>query len=206
MRDQIFGPIGNPQYKEYLSDVLDSAHHLLELINDILDLAKAEAGKLELVEETVDIGAAVRAAARLVRERAQRAGLDIGIAVADDLPPAWADERKIKQILINLLANAVKFTPAGGHVEVSAALDGAGDLVLAVRDTGIGIAEADIALALAPFGQVEGSLSRTHEGTGLGLPLSRAMADLHGGALSIESVVGAGTTVRVRLPKERLRR
>ena len=205
MRDEIFGPIGSPQYKEYLADVLDSAQHLLKLINEILDLAKAEAGKLELVEEEVDVGATIRAAVRLMRERAQRGGLEIGVAIDPELPTAYADERKLKQILLNLLSNAVKFTPPGGNIEVSAAVDLSGDLVLAVRDSGVGIAEANIGVALAAFGQIEGSFSRKHAGTGLGLPLSRAMAELHGGALSIESTVGCGTTVRVRLPAERLR-
>jgi PAS domain S-box-containing protein len=204
MRDEIFGPIGSPQYREYLTDVLDSAHHLLGLINDILDLAKAEAGKLELAEEVVDLPSVARAAIRLVRERADRSGLEIVSTLTDDLPFAYADERKLKQILLNLLSNAVKFTPEGGTVEVSAAIEPAGDLVLAVRDTGIGIAPEDIAVALAPFGQVEGSLNRKHEGTGLGLPLCRAMTELHGGQLAIESTVGAGTTVRVRLPAVRL--
>jgi PAS domain S-box-containing protein len=204
MRDQIFGPIGSPQYREYLGDVLESAHHLLELINDILDLAKAEAGKLELAEEQVDVGAVVRATVRLVRERVQRAGLELSVNAAEGLPIVQADERKLKQILLNLLSNAVKFTGEGGAIAVAAGLDGRGDLILSVTDSGIGIAPGDLALALAPFGQVEGSLNRKHEGTGLGLPLSRAMAELHGGELTLESTLGKGTTVRVRLPASRL--
>jgi PAS domain S-box-containing protein len=204
MRDQIFGPIGSPQYREYLGDVLESAHHLLELINDILDLAKAEAGKLELAEEQVDVAAVVRATVRLVRERAQRAGLELSVNAAEGLPIVHADERKLKQILLNLLSNAVKFTGEGGAIAVAAGLDARGDLILSVTDSGIGIAPGDLALALAPFGQVEGSLNRKHEGTGLGLPLSRAMAELHGGELTLESTFGKGTTVRVRLPASRV--
>jgi PAS domain S-box-containing protein len=206
MRDEIFGPIGSAQYREYLGDVLDSANHLLDLINDILDVAKAEAGKLELAEAEIDMGAVFGAAIRLVRERAQRQRLELDLLVEPELPPVLADERKIKQILLNLLSNALKFTPEGGHVAASVALDPDGSLVLAVRDTGIGIAPEDIATALTPFGQVEGALSRRHEGTGLGLPLSRAMAELHGGTLSVESAIGKGTIVRVRLPPERVLR
>ncbi|HZS84592.1 MAG TPA: PAS domain-containing sensor histidine kinase [Stellaceae bacterium] len=205
MREQIFGPIGSPQYLEYVGDVLDSAHHLLEVINDILDIAKAEAGKLELSEDEVDIVAIMRSATRLVQERAQRGEVAIHLRLPDDLPPLLADERKLKQILLNLLTNAVKFTPAGGSIEVTARLDGNGDLLVSVADTGIGIAAEDIATALAPFGQVDSKLNRKYEGTGLGLPLCNAMAKLHGGALAIDSVVGHGTTVTVRLPASRVR-
>jgi PAS domain S-box-containing protein len=204
MHDEIFGPIGAPKYREYLADVLDSARHLLDLINDILDIAKAEAGKLQLDEETVDVRSVMVAATRLVHERAHRAKLALGIEVSADLPAIRGDERKLKQILLNLLTNAVKFTPAGGRITVAAALAPDGDLLLTVADTGIGIAAADIATALAPFGQVDGSLQRKYQGTGLGLPLSRAMVELHGGTLDIESTVGAGTTVTIRLPASRV--
>src|SRR6185437_14981446 len=140
MREQIFGPLGSPQYLEYAGDVLDSAHHLLDVINDILDIAKAEAGKLELVEDDVDIANVVAAATRLVQERAQRNQVAIRSRLADGLPLVHADERKLKQILLNLLTNAVKFTPAHGTIEVACDVGPAGDLVLAVSDTGIGIA------------------------------------------------------------------
>jgi PAS domain S-box-containing protein len=204
MRDEIFGPIGNPQYRAYLDDVLESAQHLLQVINDILDVAKAEAGKLDLAEDEVDLGALARGALRLVEERAQRAELTLRLAVPEDAPRLRADERKLKQVLLNLLANAVKFTPSGGSIEVGARLDVNGDLLVTVADTGIGIAEADIAVALAPFGQVDGRLNRKYEGTGLGLPLSRALVELHGGRLAIDSTVGVGTTVTVRLPAARV--
>jgi signal transduction histidine kinase len=205
MREQIFGPLGSPQYLEYTGDVLDSAHHLLEVINDILDIAKAEAGKLELAEDEVDIAHVVAAATRLVQERAQRNGIAIRSALAADLPHVHADERKLKQILLNLLTNAIKFTPPEGIIEVAARLSDAGDFLITVRDTGIGIAEEDIETALAPFGQVDSKLNRKYEGTGLGLPLCNAMAHLHGGELTIDSLVGKGTTVTIRLPAARVR-
>jgi PAS domain S-box-containing protein len=203
MREQIFGPLGSPQYLEYTGDVLDSAHHLLDVINDILDIAKAEAGKLELAEDTVDIASIVAAAMRLVQERAQRGGVRLKSELPP-LPPLHADERKLKQILINLLTNAIKFTPVEGSVTVGARLAESGDLLVTVADTGIGIAEKDIATALAPFGQVDSKLNRKYEGTGLGLPLCNAMAKLHGGELAIASVVGKGTTVTIRLPAVRV--
>jgi PAS domain S-box-containing protein len=205
MRDEIFGPIGAPQYRSYLCDVLDSAHHLLEIINDILDVAKAEAGKLDLDEIAFPVEHLARVASRLVEERAARAGLRLELDVPDDLPPVWGDERKLKQVLINLLTNAIKFTPTGGEVVLRSRLAIDGDLLVEVADTGIGIAPEDIPTALSPFGQVDGKLSRKYEGTGLGLPLSRALVELHGGSLSIQSELGRGTTVTVRLPGARLR-
>jgi PAS domain S-box-containing protein len=203
MREQLFGPLGSPQYLEYTGDVLDSAHHLLDVINDILDIAKAEAGKLELAEDVVDIATIVSAATRLVQERAQRNQVAL-LTDLPALPPLHADERKLKQILINLLTNAIKFTPPEGSVTVAARRAEGGELLLTVADTGIGIAEADIATALAPFGQVDSKLNRKYEGTGLGLPLCNAMVKLHGGELMVESVVGKGTTVTIRLPASRV--
>jgi PAS domain S-box-containing protein len=205
MREEIFGPIGSPQYHEYVGDVLDSAHHLLQVINDILDIAKAEAGKLDLAEADVEIEAVIRSATRVVQERAQRGEVAITVRVPQGLPRLHADERKLKQILLNLLANSIKFTKPGGAIEVASRLDGNGDLLMIVTDTGIGIAPEDIATALAPFGQVDSKLNRKYEGTGLGLPLCNAMVKLHGGSLAIESTVGSGTTVTVRLPALRIR-
>jgi PAS domain S-box-containing protein len=205
MRDEIFGPVGSRQYQDYLGDIHASARHLLDVINDILDVAKAEAGKLELEEEEVAIATVIRATTRLVQERAHRNEQTITIVAPDTLPQLYADERKLKQILLNLLSNAIKFTPTGGRIEITAALDPSGEFLLQVADTGIGIAPDDVAVALAPFGQVDGSLNRKYEGTGLGLPLTRAMVELHGGILSIASQPNAGTTVTVRLPAERVR-
>jgi signal transduction histidine kinase len=205
MRDEIFGPIGSPQYRTYLRDVLESAQHLLEVINDILDVAKAEAGKLALDEEEIELDRLALLVLRLLEERAVRAGLRLELDVPRELPLLLADERKLKQVLINLFTNAVKFTPPGGEVALRARLALDGDLLIEVVDTGIGIAPEDIATALSPFGQVDGRLSRKYQGTGLGLPLSRALVMLHGGTLLISSAVGRGTTVTVRLPAARLR-
>ena len=204
MREELFGPLGSPQYREYIGDVFDSAQHLLNVINDILDIAKAEAGKLELIEDEVDIYSIVGAATRLIQERAQRGQVAIRMRLPPGLPTLEADERKLKQILLNLLTNAVKFTPSGGTIEVAGGLTDSGDFLVTVTDSGIGIAADDIATALAPFGQVDSKLARKYEGTGLGLPLSNAMVKLHGGELTIDSVVGAGTTVTVRLPASRI--
>src|SRR5260221_7827132 len=204
MREELFGPLGSPQYCEYIGDVFDSAQHLLKVINDILDIAKAEAGKLELFEDDVEVYSVVSAATRLIHERAQRGDVAIRMRLPPGLPTLTADERKLKQILLNLLTNAVKFTPPGGTIEIAGRLAENGDFLLTVTDTGIGIAADDIATALASFGQVDSKLARKYEGTGLGLPLTNAMAKLHGGDMSIESEVGEGTTVTVRLPASRV--
>ena len=199
---ETMGPIAKP-YREYLQDVLNSGRHLLELINDILDLAKAEAGQLDLNEEALDLKSVIDGVVRLMRERAMRNGLRLIAEVTPDLAPFRADPRKLRQILLNLISNAVKFTPAGGSVQVEAERAPDGDLLLRVIDTGIGIAPEDIAVALKPFGQVDGTLSRKYEGTGLGLPLTRAMVELHNGQILIESELDRGTTVTIRLPAER---
>ncbi|GGF22061.1 hypothetical protein GCM10011611_30180 [Aliidongia dinghuensis] len=199
---ETMGPIAKP-YKEYLQDVLNSGRHLLEVINDILDLAKAEAGQLDLNEEALDLKSLIDGVVRLMRERAMRNGLRLSTTVAPGLPPFRADPRKLRQILLNLISNAVKFTPAGGSVDVDAVCTADGDLRLSVIDTGIGIASEDIAVALKPFGQVDGTLSRKYEGTGLGLPLTRAMVELHNGEIRIESELDRGTTVTILLPAER---
>jgi PAS domain S-box-containing protein len=204
MREELFGPLGGPQYREYIGDVFDSAQHLLQVINDILDIAKAEAGKLELVDDEVEIYNVAAAATRLVQERAQRGEIAIRMRLPPGLPTIEADERKLKQILLNLLTNAVKFTPPGGTIEIAGGLTDNGDFLVTVADSGIGIAADDIATALAPFGQVDSKLARKYEGTGLGLPLSNAMVKLHGGELTIASVVGEGTTVTIRLPASRV--
>jgi PAS domain S-box-containing protein len=206
MREEIFGPLGSPQYREYIGDVLDSAHHLLEVINDILDIAKAEAGKLDLSEDDVEIAQVTQSAIRLVQERAQRGGITIRTDLPPELPLLYADERKLKQVLLNLVTNAVKFTPSGGTIEIAAGIGEDGDFLMTIRDTGIGIAAENVTTALAPFGQVDAKLNRKYEGTGLGLPLSVAMIHLHQGSLSIASEVGQGTTVTIRLPAERVRK
>jgi signal transduction histidine kinase len=200
LKSELFGPLGLPQYREYAQDVLDSGTHLLEIINDILDLSKVEAGKLELHEGTVDVRSAIVACTKLIRARAEEAEVRLHTEVSRDLPDLYADEIKVKQILLNLLSNAVKFTPEGGRVTTTAQVDDGGRFVLSVADTGIGIAPENIGKAMSAFGQVDSSLARRYQGTGLGLPLSKALAELHGGTLALESEQGVGTTVTVTLP------
>jgi PAS domain S-box-containing protein len=203
IRDRLLGPIGDARYAEYAQDIHSSGTHLLGIINDILDLSKVEAGRLELVEEIVDIQSIVKSVVLLLRERVATAGLQLKIDLPDNLLLLRADERKLKQVLMNLLSNAVKFTPSGGEIAIRVRVGEQG-MILEVRDNGIGIAPEDIERALSPFGQVDSRLSRRYEGTGLGLPLARALVELHGGTLSLESMPGRGTTVRITLPGERL--
>lgn len=196
---ELFGPVGNPRYLEYATDIHDSGVHLLNLINDILDLSKIEAGHFTLHEDETNLTDVIASACRIVRHRAQQAS----IKIETNLPSApiilSADERALKQILINLVSNAVKFSTDRGIVRIEAKVSSEG-LRIAVIDNGIGIAPQDIPKALAPFTQVDGTLSRTHEGTGLGLPLAKHMTELHGGSLSIVSALGQGTTILVDLP------
>jgi signal transduction histidine kinase len=202
---ELVGPIGNARYVEYAVDIHGSAQHLLSIINDILDFSKIEAGEMQLQEGPMDIPEAISFCKRLVQHRAAQAEITLHSSVAEEVPLIRADERKIKQALLNLLTNSVKFTPTGGTISVRVAVqDGA--LVLAVSDTGIGMLPDQVAHALEPFGQVDSSLARTTNGTGLGLPLSRALVELHGGTLSVESAVGKGTNVTIVLPSERLLR
>jgi PAS domain S-box-containing protein len=204
MGAETFGPLGSPKYREYLQDIYDSGQHLLEVINDILDMAKVEAGRMELNEEAVDVAHTIDQAARIIRPRLVKGNLDLKITAAPALPRLWADERLVRQILLNLLSNAVKYTPKGGRIRVDARLQG-GDMVIAVRDSGIGIAPEDIERAMRPFGQIDGPLTRAHSGTGLGLPLSQSLIALHGGRLDLTSEVGVGTTVSLHFPAERVR-
>ena len=201
---QIFGPISVPKYIEYAEDIHASGEHLLGLINDILDLSKIEAGKAELIEENIDINRVVRTCLTYVKERAGHAGVELLNQLPNDIPRLYADERKIKQILLNLLSNAVKFTPSGGSVTVRVSIDPRSGYTIEVIDTGIGIALEDIPKALAQFGQIDSSLSRKYEGTGLGLPLSEALAKLHDGRLDLRSSPNIGTTVSLVLPPERI--
>ncbi len=198
------GPIGNPDYHGYLKDIFDAGTDLLRLINEILDLSKAEAGKLELLEDTVDVATVVRTVTRLVGPRADAAGLALETRLPDVPPLLFCDRLKLKQILLNLLSNAVKFTEPGGKITVSMDTDPQRGLFVAVHDSGIGISAADLPRVLQPFVQVDSALNRTHNGTGLGLPLAAAMVELHGGKLVIESEPGRGTTVKAIFPLARV--
>ncbi len=200
---QIFGPLGDQRYRDYACDIRDSGQHLLNLINDVLDVSKVEFGKVELLEETVDVMGVVEACIRLMRERAETAGIRLQHELPRSLPQIQADSRRLKQILLNLLSNAVKFTPPGGRVMIRAS-EGADGLRLIVEDSGIGIAANDLEKALRPFGQIDSRLARKYQGTGLGLPLARSMTELHGGKLVLESAPGRGTTATVWLPASRI--
>ena len=200
------GYVGNLSAKqdEYVSDIRESGAALLEIINYILDLSKIESGKAEVHEEEVDVERAVRVTVRLIKERATAADLRLQTNIGSDLPPLRADERMLKRILLNLLTNAVKFTPAGGEVTVDAFVGEDGAFYLAVKDTGIGIAKKNQVLVMAPFGQVDSKLNRRYRGTGLGLSLVKSMIELHGGSVDLESRFRAGTTVTARFPPGRI--
>lgn len=197
-----FGAVNDKQ-RERVQDINLCGTHLLQLISDILEFSKGEAGKLELNEEEIDLRRAIDECVRIVAERAKTKQIALQVNVADQLPTMNADKRKVRQILLNLLSNAIKFTPPGGTISVSAQLDSHRQMQLIVADTGVGIKEEDIPTALAVFGQVH--RSQSHEGTGLGLPLCKMFAELHGGKLQLTSVVGEGTTVRVIFPASRIR-
>ena len=201
---ETFGPVGNVKYREYAHDINESGQHLLNLINDILDLSKVESGMAELHKENVEIRDIARTVLSLVGERAEKGGIKVQLNLADHLPMLWADRRNLIQILVNILANAIKFTEAGGKVMLKIWCRTDSGYVFQVIDNGIGIALEDIPKALSQFGQVDGALNRRYEGAGLGLPLTKSLVDLHGGSLDLQSEVGHGTTVTVRVPAERV--
>jgi PAS domain S-box-containing protein len=203
MAKEILGSIGTPKYREYAVDIFNAGQHLLALISNILDMSKIEARKMELHEAVFDVGAAIEASLRLVQQRAAEKGIALVNWVSPDLPRLRGDETRLRQILLNLLSNALKFTPPEGEVVLRSSVGAAG-LELVVEDRGIGMSEAEVAIALQPFRQVESALSRTQEGTGLGLPLAKALVELHGGTFVIESAPAEGTTVRIRFPADRL--
>ena len=199
---QLNGPLGHERYLGYARDIGSSGEHLLNVINDILDLTRIESGSMELSEEPVRCAELIDTSLRFIRDQAARAGLAVAVDCAADLPRLRADARKLRQVLINLLSNAVKFTPRGGHVRIEAGRE-AGGLVLRVADTGIGMAAHDIEQALTPFKQIDNSLARKYEGAGLGLPLAKNLVELHGGALEVMSELGKGTVVTCRFPPSR---
>ncbi len=204
IKGEMFGPIVPGQYLEYALDINESGKHLLEVINDILDLSSIESGNMPLRESTVDVMMVLKACCRIVKVRAQKAGVELELDIPPGLPPFKGDERRLRQILLNLLSNAIKFTPTRGRVRIRAWIEKDGRLAISVTDSGIGIAPEDIPVVLAPFGQVAGSLTRSYEGTGLGLPLSKRLTEMHGGTLTIASEMGKGTSVVVHFPADRL--
>ena len=204
IKNEMLGPIGETKYREYIEDIHTGGLHLLDLINDLLDLAQIESGNAKLHEKAVDLGSLVTSCAKLMTERAASAGVRLGFEIpTTEMPQLYADQRMVKQILINLLSNSIKFTPQGGEVVVRSWLSPENQFVIQVTDNGIGIAPNDIPKALGRFQQVEGHLSRTTEGSGLGLALTKSFAELHGGTLDLESSLGEGTTVTVRFSADR---
>ena len=203
MQREMQGPIGNAEYRGYIADIHESGMHLLKIINDILDLSKAEAGKLELNEDVFDLRETVHSVRQLIGSRICDAGLSVAIDLPANLPLLRADERKTKQVLINLVTNAVKFTPSGGRIDLAGRFDPKTGVIISVSDTGIGIPPGDLARVLEPFEQVDSSLTRTRQGTGLGLPLVKAIIERHGGGLEIKSELDVGTQISVIFPPHR---
>jgi PAS domain S-box-containing protein len=197
---EILGPIGVPRYREYAGDILAAGRHLLGLINNILDMSKIEARKMELSEEDVDVGVLIESCVKIIEPQASEAGIVFATKFPSDLPHLFGDAMRLKQILLNLMSNAVKFTSPGGRVTLSGARLADGTLEIAVADTGIGMSEEETQLALQPFRQVESALARKHEGTGLGLPLVKAFTEMHGGTLALSSTPGCGTVARIVMP------
>jgi two-component system cell cycle sensor histidine kinase PleC len=198
MTEELFGPLGAAKYSEYVSDIRKSGQFLLDVINDILDMSKIEAGRFDLEYSTFDLASLVEESMRLIGPRAAESKIRIKTNVDPDLR-LEADRRAVKQIVLNLLSNAVKFTPEGGKVTIAVKSDN-GKLKLSIADTGIGIPTRDIEKLGRPFEQVENQLTKSRGGSGLGLAISRSLAELHGGQVKISSSTGKGTTVDVILP------
>ena len=203
LRRELFGPMGNPKYVEYAKDINESGIHLLKIINDILDVTRAESGELTLFEDEVDIDAAVADVLTMLRQQIEDAGIAADVKLAKDLPPLWCDRAKLIQIVTNLLSNAVKFTDGGGRVGVACSRVPAGGVCFVIEDTGIGIAPHEIATALSPFSQVDNRLARQYDGAGLGLPLAVRLAAAHDATLELTSELGIGTRVEVTFPASR---
>jgi signal transduction histidine kinase len=203
LKEQGPGVLDVARTRAYAMNIFDSGTHLLALINDILDIAKFDAGHLELNEEAVDVGEVVGSCIQIMEPHIQKAKIRLDIAIPQDLPRLFADERRFRQILLNLLSNALKFTAEGGWVHVAASSSRNG-VAIAVSDTGIGMTTEEIPIALERFGQIDSRLSRKYTGTGLGLPLSKHFIKLHHGNLDIASEAGIGTTVTVLFPPERV--
>lgn len=201
IEQQIVGEVPEV-YRGYAADIQTSGHHLLSLINDLLDLSKIEAGKFELNEEQVNLGNILNVCLKLVEPTAQAKNVSLKRTAAY-LPPVWVDERAMRQVFLNILSNAVKFTEPGGRIHITSILATGGDVTISVTDTGIGMAPEDIPRALQPFEQVSSSLTRGHAGTGLGLPMVASLIQLHGGDVNLESELGEGTTVYIKLPASR---
>jgi signal transduction histidine kinase len=208
IKDEIFGPVGSARYREYMHDINDSGHHLLDMVNDLLNIARIEVGNNEVEDQVLAVSEMVAASLAEFADQAAAGGVALDSDIPVELPNLRADPDKLRQMLGHLLSNAIKFTEPGGRVTLGVwpDLDSGpdSDFVFQVVDTGIGMALKDIPVALAPFGQVKNALRQRHEGSGLGLTLTKALAELHGGSLDVQSEPGVGTTVTLRFPAERV--
>jgi signal transduction histidine kinase len=203
MREGTFGALPD-KYVEYAQIIADSGLHLLAIINDVLDLTRAESDRLVLADERVEIAAVVDFSTNIVTEMARKAEIDYSVEVGFAVPALRGDRAKLRQILINLLSNAFKFTPAGGKVSLTVARERDGGVAFSIADTGIGITPEQMALVMTPFGQADSRLARKYGGMGLGLPLTRRLVELHDGTLEIASRPDEGTVVTARFPPERI--
>ena len=199
---ELYGPLGHTRYREYIEHIKSSGQHLLELINDILDISRIEAGKFELYRVPTAPGELVRENVTILREQCQKAGVELAMHIAPNLPELNLDQRAIRQIVLNLLSNAIKFTPEGGRIDVRCDAASGGGVDIVISDTGIGIAHEDLDMILSPFARGRDVQVEEKSGTGLGLPISNALASLHGGRLDIASTLGEGTMVTVHLPTD----
>ena len=202
MQIEALGPLNNPQYREYAGNIKSSGEHLLSVINDVLDISKVEARKFEMEAETFQVSEVVHASLEMISEAAENAGITIVRRIPDTLAPILADRRRIQQVVLNLLSNALKFTPQGGRITTSLHASRDIGMRIVIADTGVGIDQEHIKKVLMPLEQVESIFARRHTGTGLGLPIAKALVEAHGGTLTIQSEIGSGTEVTVQLPPE----
>jgi signal transduction histidine kinase len=204
LRDELLGPLGNPAYKDFIADIHSSGTHLLAIINDILDLSKIEVGHRAPHREIMDVAATIASSVRMLSRRANDAGVTLDIVTDNNLPLLLGEERSVKQIVLNLLSNGIKFTDPGGRITVTASRNGKGGLDLSVADTGIGIAPEDQKRVFTPFVQIETGRASQSNGAGLGLSLVKSLAEMHDATVNLDSTPGQGTTVTIHFPASAL--
>ena len=203
LQTEMYGPLGDPRYAEYAHDIHESGRHLISLVNDVLDLSVVEAGQLELFESAVDLKIMIHGCVDMLKQMAANKNLDLATNIDSPLPQISADPKTVRQVLLNLMSNAIKFTPEGGRITTSAELSADREVILRVSDTGIGIAKDDLQLVLKPFGRRDPEVARNDKGIGLGLAISKSLVEKHDGRMEIFSEVGVGTTIEITFPRER---
>jgi two-component system cell cycle sensor histidine kinase PleC len=204
MKTEVFGPHAIAAYKDYSNDIHNSGQHLLNLINEILDLSRIEAGRYELTEEPVSLTNVVEDCHHLLTLRAKNRGITIHEVFEPELPRLWADERALRQVCLNFLSNAIKFTPSGGEVWLKVGWTASGGQYMSIKDTGPGIPEEEIPIVLSKFGQGSNAIKSAEQGTGLGLPIAMNLIELHGGTFTLKSKVRIGTELIATFPPERV--